>query len=329
MINIEPQITIKNLDFINDKDLQIILRGRLDELDRVFLSNANLSSIILSISSIEGIFRHFAKIFKKQIQSSSNYTKINGEKKDIDKLTIEEIYELLTEQDILKRIENFVNIYKLFRNYRNFIHPQEQIKESWPVGIGQAQMALGLLNATIDQISKYIFIGTKIFETISGRPRYDLSNVLHLDLANIRTNSFMVSKHKIDSLIKCKFILELGEKGVFNFVFNFSDIGSFKMLRLDNRKMDNTRNSLLYCKQPFYWDFEADADEKNPPSGEIQVEIEINKITKIFVLKVNGKNYKFIKGGREINLIDELDHKLKIGWFNEVAPVKLANLEIQ
>lgn len=235
---------------------------------------------------------------------------------------------MLTEQDILKRIENFVNIYKLFRNYRNFIHPQKQIKESWPVGIGQAQMALGLLNATIDQISKYIFIGTKIFETISGRPRYDLSNVLHLDLANIRTNSFMVSKHKIDSLIKCKFILELGEKGVFNFVFNFSDIGSFKLLRLDNRKMDNTRNALLYCKQPFYWDFEANAEEKNPPSGEIQVEIEINKITKIFLLKVNEKNYKFIKGGREINLFNELNPKLNIGWFNEVAPVKLTNLEI-
>ncbi len=93
----------------------------------------------------------------------------NGRKKRFSNLTIEEIYHLLLEENILQQIENFENIYKLFRKYRNFIHPIRQQKESWPVGLGQAQMAIGLLNATIEQISNYIFIGSEIFEKISGR----------------------------------------------------------------------------------------------------------------------------------------------------------------
>jgi hypothetical protein len=329
-INIEPKFSIKNFDFINDKKLQLVLKDRLDELDRVFVTNANLSTIMLSISCIEGIFRHLANLFKAQIQNSSLYPLSKGKPRDIDKLTIEVIYKLLTEQDILKEIENFVNIYKLFRKYRNFIHPEAQVREDWPVGIGQAQMALGLLNATMDQISKYLFIGTKIFEIISGRPRYDLSNTLHLDMADryVRTNSFMVLKHAHTPIMKSKFNLELGENSVFNFVFNFSDIGAFKMLRLDKRKGPGERNALLYCKQPYLWDFEADAEDKNPPSGEIEVETEVNTDTKKFIFLVNGKAYKFNKGGREINLYDEFDPNLKIGWFNEKEAIKLKNLEI-
>lgn len=322
------QFTIKNLDFIDDKNLQLILKERLDELDKVFSSNANLSSIILSISSIEGIFTHFANIFKIQIKGSPKYPKRkDGRKKDFDKLTIEEIYKLLLEQDILKEIKNFDSIYELFRNYRNFIHPQKQLKESWPVGLGQSQIAIGLLNATIDQTSKCVFLGTEIFERISGRPRYDPSKVLHLDLANVRTHSFMVLKRKIDKTLKIRFKIDLGENGVFNFVFNYFDEGNFKMLRLDNRNSEGTPNALLYCKQPFYWEIEAEASDKQPPEGELSIEIFINYSTKIFSFKINGKAYRFFKRSNEIKLFNELKPSIRIGWFNEVSPVKLWNIK--
>ncbi|MBL7204352.1 MAG: hypothetical protein ISS63_08465 [Desulfobacteraceae bacterium] len=161
----KTEISRKVLDFIDDKDLQLVIEQRLDELDRAFSVNANLSTIILSISCIEGIFGHIAYIFKAKMLTSPDFPKKrDGTKKAFHRLTIEEIYRLLLERDILQRIPNFDQIYTLFRNYRNFIHPQKQKKESWPVGLGQAQMAIGLLNATIDQISKYIFIGLRSFK---------------------------------------------------------------------------------------------------------------------------------------------------------------------
>lgn len=324
------EIVRKSLDFIDDKDLQVVLQSRLEELERVFSVNANLSTIILSISCIEGIFRHIASIFRKFILASPEYPRRkDNKKKEFNRLTIEEIYKLLLERDILQRIENFDQIYSLFRNYRNFIHPQRQRKESWPVAIGQAQMALGLLNATIDQISNYIFIGPEILERVSGRPRFDLSKVLHLDLSDTRTHSFMILKRRIDSKLDLQFDLDLGSKALFNFIFNFVDDSNFRMLRLDNREQERTPNALLYSKQKFHWYIVAKADQAQPPQGIIRIAIFINFNERRFTFKVNGHTYKFSsENGKEIDLFSELKKGLRIGWFNEGGPVKLSNIHI-
>ena len=244
-------------------------------------------------------------------------------------MTIEEIYKLLLERDILQRIENFDQIYTLFRNYRNFIHPQKEKKELWPVGLGQAQMAIGLLNATIDQISKYIFIGSEILERVTGHPRFDLSKVLHLDTSDARTDSFLILKRKIDSALNLSFDLDLGKDAIFNFVFNYVDDSNFKMLRLDNRDRPRTPNSLLYSKQKFHWFIVAKADHEQPPEGVISLKIEIDTEKNRFLYTVNGDSYKFSKeDGKEVDLFQEFKKGLRVGWFNEIDPVKLSNIKI-
>ena len=325
-----PEIAREALDFIDDKDLQVVIEKRLDELERVFSVNANLSTIILSISSIEGIFKHIASIFKTAISASPDYPiKKDGKKKDFHRLTIEEIYKLLLERDILQRIENFDQIYTLFRNYRNFIHPQKEKKKLWPVGLGQAQMAIGLLNATIDQISKYIFIGSEILERVTGHPRFDLSKVLHLDTSDARTDSFLILKRKIDSALNLSFDLDLGKDAIFNFVFNYVDDSNFKMLRLDNRNHPRTPNSLLYSKQKFHWYIVAKADHEQPPEGVISLKIEIDTEKNRFLYTVNGDSYKFSKeDGKEVDLFQEFKKGVRVGWFNEIDPVKLSNIKI-
>ena len=109
-IQYSHEIVKKTLDFIDDKDLQVVIENRLEELEKVFLVNANLSTIILSISCIEGIFRHVANVFKTEIKDSTKYPRIGvgknkGNKKKFKDLTIEEIYQLLLEKDILQHIE--------------------------------------------------------------------------------------------------------------------------------------------------------------------------------------------------------------------------------
>jgi hypothetical protein len=327
------EIVKKTLDFIDDKDLQIVIENRLDELEKVFLVNANLSTIILSISCIEGIFKHVANIFKVEIKASADYPKITegkykGKNKEFSDLTIEEIYKLLLERDILQHIDNFDHIYALFRNYRNFIHPKKQKDKSWPVGLGQSQMALGLLNATIDQLSKYIFIGPEILVKITGRPRYDLSKVLHLDTAETRTHSFLVLKRKIVSSLDISLNIELSKDSIFNFVFNYSDDNNFKMIRLDNRDLPRTPNSLLYTKQKYDWYIVGEAENKQPPNGTINLIIRIDTAKKEFLFIVNGVNYKFFNSNRTI-IDQEFQKNQKVGWFNELNPVKLRNIKIR
>src|SRR3990172_6610273 len=164
-MELQTEITRKEINFINDIDLRTILRDRLKELDKIFLVNAHYSTIFLAISTIEGILKHIAFIYKKDLKNSPNYPQNEkGKPKEFNELTINEFYILLKEKDILPNIKNFEYVYDLFRNYRNFIHPQSQAEKEWPTDLGHAQMAIGLLNATISDLSRYIFIDKEIFE---------------------------------------------------------------------------------------------------------------------------------------------------------------------
>jgi hypothetical protein len=325
-------LTDKSLDFIEDKNLQSVLEDRLTELDRVFGVNANLSTMILSISSIEGIFRWLLEKFKKEVLVDATYPLDGkGKKKKISKLMLEEIYNLLVRKGILIQISNFDRFYELFRQYRNFIHPQSQSKQLWPVGLGQAQIALGLLNSTIDQLSKYIFIGKETLQKISGRPRYDKSRILHLDLSATRTNSFVILKRGIDTSLKIDYEVEMGDKAVLNFVFNYMDESNFNMLRLDNRDNPRTPNALLYSRQKDIWHILGEASQRQPPQGPVIVQIKIDIANQRFSFKVNGidQAYAYADAQGPINLFGLFKKGLQIGWFNEVEPVKIMNLQIQ
>jgi hypothetical protein len=329
-VRYQTKLTEKSLDFIDDKALQAVLENRLDELEKVFGVNGNLSTIILAISSIEGIFKHITEIFKKDILASHKYPlNPKGKKKRISDLTIEEMYTLLIEQGILRRIQHFDHFYELFRNYRNFIHPQAQRKQPWPVGLGQAQMAIGLLNTTIDQLSKYIFIGHEILEIISGRPRYDLSRIHHLDVSSTRTHSFVILKRKIDTILDLQCELELGKNAIFNFVFNFVDESNFNMLRLDNRDNPMTPNALLSSKQKHHWFIVAEADQKQPPPGPIKLEVKIDTSINLFLFNVTDVSYSFSNTDGTVDLFSQFKKGLQVGWFNEVEPVKVTNLKIK
>ena len=186
-----------------------------------------------------------------------------------------------------------------------------------------------LLNATIDQFSKYIFIGTEVLEIITGSPRFDSSKVLHLDTSDARTESFLILRRKIKSTLSLSLDLELSKNAIFNFVFNYLDDSNFKMLRLDNRNKTRSPNTLLYSQQKDDWYFVAKAAQVQPPEGIIILKIEIDIKNSRFSFRVNGDDYKFYKdSNKEVNLFQEFREGLRVGWFNELYPVKLSNIKI-
>lgn len=334
-MDIQTEITKKNINFISDVDLRVVLRDRLQELDRIFLVNANYSTIFLAISTIEGIFKHVATIFRNEIKSSPKYPKDNkGKRKEFDRLTINELYILLRELNVLPDIKNFENVYDLFRDYRNFIHPQAQTKKAWPTDLGHAQMAIGLLNATVSYLDRYIFIDKEIFEKFAGNPDYDSSKALHLILHNPPLHSFLVWNKPITDRLLLKFDLELPKDSVFNFVFNFANEGNFKMIRLDNRygSKSGYLNCVLHCTQKYFWRERLIAEPKSPPDKSIlPIEIEMDLKNKDFAFTVDSTSYSFNDKDTRKNrdLFDELKSGLRIGFFNEVGPVILSNIHFK
>ncbi len=331
-MEIQTELTMKGISFIDDIDFRNILYDRLSEIDKVFIVNANYSTVFLSISTIEGIFKHLSSIFKSEIKQLSIYpTNQNGKRKRFDKISIDESYLLLKEIGILPEIKDFEKIYKLFKDYRNFIHPQAQHKKAWAVDLGQAQMALGLLNATLNDLSHNIFIGKEIYQKVAGNPDYDKNKVLHLNLDRTIVHSFVITKRHITNTLSLSFDLEFQGKSVFNFVFNFKSDGSFNMLRLDNRRERKTANCLLHCTQRYFWREELFSEDLYPPNKPIfPVQIEIDSATKLFRFIVDGKTYNFKNSsGVKVDLFDEFISGLQIGFFNEIGPVKLHNIKLK
>jgi hypothetical protein len=327
----QTQVTRKDLNFINDIDLRNTLRDRLEELDRVFLVNGHYSTVFLAIGCIEGAFKHIAQIYKAEIKGSPQYPKkSNGQLKDFDNLTIDDLRILLTEQDILPSITKFEHVYNVFRDYRNFVHPQAHTRKGWQVGLGQAQMALGLLNATISELAEYIFIGKNRFNTVAGKPDFDSHEVLNLHRTDDSPlQSFVVLERDISDTLSLTFDLELPQGSVFNFVFNYKDDGNFKMFRLDNRKPNYNR--VLHCTQKYHWRETLFVDPESPVDTLMPIVIKIDFLNKVFSVSVCGVSHTF--KDRSVNrnsrdLFAEISPGLKIGFFNEEGVVRLSNIQL-
>jgi hypothetical protein len=332
-MEIVTEVTNKQIDFIDDIDLRKTLLERLNELDRIFLVNATYSTIFVAIGAIEGIFAHIATIYKKEIKDLANTTypkNLKGKSKDFDKLTIDEVYEELKKLSILPDIPEYKHLYHLFRNYRNCVHPQAQVSKGWDVKLGQAQMAMGLLNATIQNLDRNIFIGKHIFEKLAGTPYYDSGKMLQLNVDRTRHHSFLILKKPITQKLSVTFDLELSRDSLLNFVFNYVNEDDFKMVRLDNRPLPRCLNSVLKSTQKYVWHEKFLADPPKPPAKEqFPVAIEIDLPNRVFEFKVDGQALTFQDAnGNNKQLFDEMTPSTRIGFFNEVGPAKLSNIAI-
>jgi hypothetical protein len=327
-MELKTEITRKELRFIDSLSLRTILLKRLHELDRVFLVNAHSSILFLSISCIEGILKHVASIFKEEIKRSPEYPEDKGKKKKFNDLTIEDLYTLIRGLGLLPGPSS-EHIYKRFRDYRNYIHPQKQLKAEWPIDIGQAQMAVGLLNETITSLSKKIFIEKDTYSVIEGDPDYS-EKTLYLKFHQTPLHSLIIYDCPISEKVSISFDLELPRKSILNFVFNYIDEDNFKMIRLDSREFKGYRNSLLYCTQKYFWRAIYYADPDKPQSVEIsRIEIVIDFEEKAFTFHVDGRQYIFKDSkNTEIDIYKEISRGKKIGFFNEVGTVRIHNLKI-
>jgi hypothetical protein len=126
------------------------------------------------------------------------------------------------------------------------------------------------------------------------------------------------------------FDLQLPPHAVFNFIFNFKNAGDFKMLRLDTRDERGAVNDLLYCTQKYFWRSVLHASDPDPPAKAIlPIKVKIDFPAKMFLFEVDGKAYQYTDSkGSVQDLFGELESGLKIGFFNEVRPVRLLNIEI-
>jgi hypothetical protein len=182
-LEIIPTFT-KTLNFISDMELRRILEYRLSELDKITMVGASYSILFLSMSTLEGILKHLKKLFRHKIKALKK-------EENSDKSTINKLYTELINASIIPKVEHFEQISELGGKYRDFIHPHAEKDEKTVIDLGEAQLALGLLNATVGLLSDRLFIGDYTFRTIEGNPDY-YSEILRLEKQHTPLHSCLV-----------------------------------------------------------------------------------------------------------------------------------------
>lgn len=128
-----------------------ILNNRFDEIHKCYRAEAWLSVIILSGSTLEGILLGVALNNPKSFNTSKSAPKTKEEKvKQFHLWTLSNLIDVATEIKLLK--EDVKKFSHALRDFRNYIHPYEQVSSNFYPDERTAKICLQVLNAAIFQM---------------------------------------------------------------------------------------------------------------------------------------------------------------------------------
>lgn len=311
-------MTLKSLAFISDSKLRQILTDILLEIDNISLIGAARSTLYLSMSTLEGILTQLIEI---NLSTATPYFPKNkvGSPKKIDDLVFDEKITIAKELGFIEK--EYYEIFQKMKNFRNYMHPYAELKDSEKIDLGASQISLGILNHILNTLGGLRFIQNQTWEVISGNPTYESSaDRIEFNRGNTRTHSFIITKGFIGKEVDITFDLTLSNNGLLNFVYNYERDSTFNMLRFDGRNEND--NGYLFCKHHAEWDYIEKFKYKLNIniSNKISIRCSANKFTVI----INDKEIQFIN-----NVYQKFDANLQIGFFNELSSLTVNTLKIQ
>ena len=126
---------------------QQVVQARLAEIERCLAAEAPLAVIFLVGSTLEGLLLELAKAHPLDYTSSQAAPKAQGKPKPLDTWTLAELITVsralgIIGEDVLKHADHV-------RNFRNYIHPRQQLRENFEPRIVTAQIAQHVLVAAL------------------------------------------------------------------------------------------------------------------------------------------------------------------------------------
>lgn len=158
-----PALSADDLAFLN-KDLgavdltalpkeltaQQVIAARLDEIDRALDAGAPLAVIFLVGSTLEGLLADLSLAHASIFTSAAAAPRVKGIVKPLNAWTLSELITVshtlgLLGEDVAKHADQV-------RNFRNYIHPRQQLKENFEPRIETARIAQQVLRATLTDL---------------------------------------------------------------------------------------------------------------------------------------------------------------------------------
>lgn len=135
--------------------IEVILKERIRESRQGLTSKAPLSSIIMAGSTLEGLLLGMASKFPKEFnQAVSTPKDKNGKARPFQDWTLEGFINVSHENGLIGLdVKKFSHA---LRDFRNYIHPYEQASSNFTPDEHTAKICLQVLNATIEDIIKFV-----------------------------------------------------------------------------------------------------------------------------------------------------------------------------
>lgn len=135
-----------------DANICEVLRKRIEEISLCFNSKAWLSAIILAGSTLEGMLLGVALKNPKIFNCTNSSPKKEGKVKQFHEWSLSNLIDVATEAGLL--YEDVRKFSHSLRDFRNYIHPYEQMSSQFYPTEHTAKISLQVLNAAIYQLSE-------------------------------------------------------------------------------------------------------------------------------------------------------------------------------
>jgi len=137
-----------------DGTISNVLESRVDEIQKCFRAESWLSVIFMTGSTLEGLLLGVALSKPKLFNSANSSPKTKeGKVKQFHLWTLSNFIDVAAEIQLLK--EDVKKFSHALRDFRNYIHPFEQMSSNFYPDERTAKICLQVLNAAIYQITKY------------------------------------------------------------------------------------------------------------------------------------------------------------------------------
>lgn len=124
-----------------------VVQGRLDEIDRALSAEAPLAVIFLVGSTLEGLLSELALAQAGTYTASPSAPRRNGSVKPIDQWTLSELIAVSHALGVLS--EDVARHADQVRNFRNYIHPRQQLRENFEPRMETARIAQQVLRGAL------------------------------------------------------------------------------------------------------------------------------------------------------------------------------------
>ena len=142
------------LSGVFNEKLVTIIRDRLCEIEKAVANNMPLAAMFLIGSTLEGALAMVAQKYPRRFNTATSAPRKEGKVLPFTSWVLSSLIDVAYEVGVLKKdVKDFS---EKVRDYRNYIHPNEQVKQGFSPTMGVVKISLQVLDLAMNEIDDFV-----------------------------------------------------------------------------------------------------------------------------------------------------------------------------